>query len=202
MNARLASTLCLLAATLSCLPAAQAQERRIAREHERERFHTPHWVFDDRFHHNHYYPAPGYAVEVLPPGNVALAFRGARFWFHSGVWYQQVGPRYVVVPPPMGVIVPVLPPAYAVVYYGGVPYYYANDVYYVQQPTGYEVVAPPEAPAVAQPAPGAPPTAAPAAQAPGTWFYCDSAKGYYPYVSQCPEGWRSVPATPPPAAPR
>jgi len=47
----------------------------------------------------------------------------------------------------------------------------------------------------------APPTApTPGAQAPAVWYYCDSAKGYYPYVNQCPEGWRSVPATPPAGA--
>ena len=177
----------LLLCTLSA-PAVQAQ--RLVREHERERFATPHWVFDDRYHHDHYYPALGYAVNALPPGNIAIAFRGGNFWFHSGVWYQHVGPRYVVVRPPLGVTVPVLPPAYSVVYYGGVPYYYANDVYYVQQPSGYEVVAPPaDAPAAV-------------AQAPGTWYYCDSAKAYYPYIQQCPEGWRSVPASPPSAAPR
>jgi hypothetical protein len=190
----LAKAICITAALFS-IPVAQAQERRIVREHERERFATPHWVYDGRFHHNHYYPAVGYAVEVLPTGNLAVAFRGGRYWFHSGVWYQQVGPRYVVVRPPVGVLVPVLPPAYSIVYYGGVPYYYANDAYYMQQPTGYEVVAPPETPPQAQP--GAAP-AAPTAQAPGMWYYCDSAKGYYPYVSQCPEGWRSVPASPPP----
>src|SRR5207237_6873459 len=116
------------------------------------------------------------------------------FWFHSGVGYQRSGPRYVVVQPPVGVILPALPPGYTVVYYGGAPYYYANDVYYVQQPTGYEVVAPPEA------APQAPPPTA--AQAPAVWYYCDSAKGYYPYVGQCPEGWKTVPASPPPGAPR
>ena len=183
----------LLAATLSCIPAF-AQPRR---EFERERFHTEHWVYDDRFHHNHYYPAPGYGVAALPPGNIAIAFRAGNFWFHSGVWYQHVGPRYVVVRPPLGVIAPVLPPAYSVVYYGGVPYYYANDVYYMQQPSGYEVVAPPpEAPALAQ-APATAPTPGPA-----NWYYCDSAKGYYPYVQQCPEGWRSVPATPPNGAPK
>lgn len=30
-----------------------------------------------------------------------------------------------------------------------------------------------------------------------SWYYCDSAKAYYPYVQSCAEGWRSVPATPP-----
>jgi hypothetical protein len=28
------------------------------------------------------------------------------------------------------------------------------------------------------------------------WYYCDSAKGYYPYVPSCPEAWRQVPAQP------
>lgn len=179
---------------LSAVQVAYAQPRR---EHERERFRTEHWVYDDRFHHNHYYPAIGYGLTTLPPGNIAVRFRGGDFWFHSGVWYQHAGPRYVVVRPPVGVIVPVLPPSYSVVYYAGVPYYYANDTYYVQQPTGYEVASPPEAPAV----PPAPAAAQPT-QTAGIWYYCDSSKSYYPYVQQCPEGWKSVPASPPPAPPR
>ena len=32
--------------------------------------------------------------------------------------------------------------------------------------------------------------------APQSWYYCDSAQAYYPYAQSCPEGWRSVPATP------
>jgi hypothetical protein len=24
------------------------------------------------------------------------------------------------------------------------------------------------------------------------WYYCDDPPGYYPYVQQCPEGWRQV----------
>jgi hypothetical protein len=27
-----------------------------------------------------------------------------------------------------------------------------------------------------------------------TWYYCDSAKGYYPYVRSCASGWRAVTA--------
>jgi len=42
-----------------------------------------------------------------------------------------------------------------------------------------------------QPAPAQ--TAPPPAQ---YWYYCDAAKGYYPYVPSCPAGWRMVPATP------
>jgi hypothetical protein len=28
------------------------------------------------------------------------------------------------------------------------------------------------------------------------WYYCDSARAYYPYVQQCYEGWRAVPTNP------
>lgn len=31
----------------------------------------------------------------------------------------------------------------------------------------------------------------------GTWYYCDAARAYYPYVKQCASGWRAVPANPP-----
>ena len=48
------------------------------------------------------------------------------------------------------------------------------------------VVVPPQAPAPA-PALG-PPTQ--------YWYYCEPAKGYYPYVPSCPGGWRAVPAIP------
>jgi hypothetical protein len=29
-----------------------------------------------------------------------------------------------------------------------------------------------------------------------TWYYCDAAGAYYPYVTTCPGGWGEVPATP------
>jgi len=197
LPARLAAAF--LAAALLSVSLAHAQERRERREHERERFQTPHWVFDDRFHHNHYYPAVGYAVDVLPTGNVVVNFRSGRFWFHSGVWFQQAGPRYVVVRPPVGVLVPVLPPAYSTVYVAGVPYYYANDVYYIQQPGGYAVAEPPMMASQNPPPPATAPTSTAPPSSPGTWYYCASAKAYYPYVTECKEGWRSVPATPPQA---
>ena len=103
--------------------------------------------------------------------------------------------------PPVGVVVPVLPAGYTTVYTAGVPYYYANDVYYVQQPGGYAVAEPPmlasENPPPPSPAPQPGSAAAPGSA--GNWYYCESAKAYYPYVTECKEGWRSVPATPPPA---
>jgi hypothetical protein len=29
------------------------------------------------------------------------------------------------------------------------------------------------------------------------WYYCDAARGYYPYVKECPTGWQRVPPAPP-----
>ena len=191
-------------AVVACVSSAHSQERRGVerREIQRERFHTDHWVFDHRFNHNHYYPQFGYSIPVLPGGHIALTFRGNPFFFHSGVWYRRGGPGFVVVRPPVGIIVPILPPAYSTVVVGSVPYYYANDVYYVEAPGGYAVAEPPAGVAEAAAAPAAAPAPAVAGAAPSasaTWYFCESSKTYYPYVSECKEGWRVVPATPPQA---
>ncbi len=83
---------------------------------------------------------------------------------------------------------------------GGVYYWYPRAIYPYPDPFVPPVyIERPVAPSA--PAPEA--TPAPAASAPaaaGTWYYCDSAKSYYPYVVDCPGGWRAVPATsvPPP----
>ena len=187
----------ILVLSVSTVSTVEAQ----GREHERERFHTEHWVYDNRFHHNHYYPVLGYRVAVLPPGFVTLRYRGVPYWYEAGVWYVAGPGGYVVARPPIGIVIPVLPPGYTVVSVAGVPYYYANDIYYVQQPGGGYAVA--ESPAVATvsptppPAVAAPPVGATAPSAPGTWYYCESSKTYYPYVAECKEGWRPVPSTPP-----
>lgn len=54
------------------------------------------------------------------------------------------------------------------------------------------VIAPPPR-VYAQPAP--PIAAAP--PPPLYWYYCDESQAYYPYVQQCPGGWRPVTPTPP-----
>jgi hypothetical protein len=38
---------------------------------------------------------------------------------------------------------------------------------------------------------------APVQPPPFYWYYCDAAQAYYPYVQQCPGGWRPVTPTPP-----
>jgi hypothetical protein len=202
-----AFTVALIAAASISTSSAQAQDHRAS--HDRDRYQTPHYVYDDRYHHGHYYPAIGYCVPTLPVGNVGVTLGRGRFFFHAGVWYQPGACGYVVARPPIGIVVPVLPPGYATVWAGGIPYYYANDIFYAQGPGGYIVAAPPPAQAIQVPAVQLQPPLAPAPQAgaspgapnqpaPATWYYCESAKSYYPYVATCNEGWRSVPASPPP----
>ena len=71
------------------------------------------------------------------------------------------------------------------------PYYPYGYYPYYAYPAPYGYV-PPESPAVNSNLP--PP--------PQNWYYCDAARGYYPYVQTCPGGWRPVAAQPaPPPAP-
>ncbi|OIQ81183.1 hypothetical protein GALL_370530 [mine drainage metagenome] len=187
-----------------------ADDRNMRHEHERhgmgEPYRARHWIFDDRHHHGHYYPAIGYSINALPFGCQTLGFRHRRLFFQAGVWYEPTAGGYVVVRPPIGIVVPMLPPDYSTVFAAGVPYFYANDTYYASAPGGYAVVNPPaagtyiEAPA-APAAPAAPGAAAPVPAAkPGnaTWYFCTSANAYYPYVATCKEGWKPVPASAPP----
>lgn len=67
---------------------------------------------------------------------------------------------------------------------GGVWFFYPRPIYPYPDPN-----TPPDY----LPATGTPP--------PQTWYYCDVAKTYYPYVATCSSGWRAVPATAAPAAP-
>ena len=64
------------------------------------------------------------------------------------------------------------------------PYYYTPPPVVIEQPPVY---------VEQQPAPAPPP--APAAP-PADWYYCSSAKAYYPNVPSCPEAWVKVPARP------
>lgn len=78
------------------------------------------------------------------------------------------------------------PPAY---------WWYGPPAYYVYTPPAVIVREPPvyiqQAPAPPPPPPPPPPPAPPAAQA--YWYYCPSARAYYPSVQTCPEEWVKVP---------
>lgn len=100
-------------------------------------------LLDQRYRHDHYYPAVGFSVATLPSGSVSVGWRDGSWFFHGGVWFRPVGTHYVVAAPPAGIGVPFLPPAYVSLWINGVPYSYANGVYYAMAPEGYVVVAPP-----------------------------------------------------------
>jgi hypothetical protein len=68
------------------------------------------------------------------------------------------------------------------------PYYYPPQVIVVPPP------APP--PVYIEQQQEAAPTAAPASAGNQHWYYCASAKGYYPYIKECPGGWQKVLAQP------
>ena len=92
------------------------------------------YVQDKRYRHNRYYPPRGYVVPKLPPRYHEVPYRGSRYYFHEGVWYQPARSRFVVVLPPVGVVIPFLPPFYTTIWVGGIPYYYADGVYYTWRP--------------------------------------------------------------------
>lgn len=90
-------------------------------------------------------------------------------------------------------------------YYGGSPLWwvFAPPLYSYPLPA-YRYVDP-QPVIIQQPAPTVivQPSAvvAPSAQVSQSWYYCTVPKGYYPYVTTCPGGWRQVPSTPPGVVP-
>ncbi len=79
----------------------------------------------------------------------------------------------------------------------GPPYYYGPPAY--PYPPAYAYPPPYVAPSpvyVAPPVQYLPPPEDRGPAAAPSWYYCNSPKGYYPYVRACPGGWRQVQPTP------
>jgi hypothetical protein len=73
------------------------------------------------------------------------------------------------------------PPVWGPVWYPQ-PYYYPPRV----------IVVPPAQPPVYIEQQDAAPAAAPESGGQQYWYYCASAKGYYPYIKDCPGGWQKI----------
>jgi hypothetical protein len=137
------------------------------RADERDYRHREYREFrDQRHNHDHYYPARGQFIEVLPRGHQVVFFGKIKYYCFEGIWYRPAGRRFLIAAPPFGLIVPFLPPYYTTIWVSGSPYYYANEVYYTQTPGGYVVVAPPKgevypSPSLAGPPPFGPPPSGP-----------------------------------------
>jgi hypothetical protein len=74
-------------------------------------------------------------------------------------------------------------------YWGPGPWYYPPPYYYRPEVI---VVPAPQPPAYIEQQPEAPAETAPPQPASQYWYYCAAAKGYYPYVKECPGGWQKV----------
>jgi hypothetical protein len=70
------------------------------------------------------------------------------------------------------------------------PYYYYPSYYYPPAPVYYSPVVIQSPPVYTERQDVAPETQS-------YWYYCSAAKGYYPYVKDCPSGWQKVSPTPP-----
>ena len=78
----------------------------------------------------------------------------------------------------------------------GWPYPYPAYAPYYSDAPGYYYSAADSYPAAQYPLASSQPQQPPEA----VWYYCAPLKGYYPYVSQCPEAWQHVPTVPPPGS--
>ena len=76
--------------------------------------------------------------------------------------------------------------------YWGPAWYYPPPYYYPPYYPPAVVVAPPAAPPVYVERGDQPPPQS-------YWYYCEQSRGYYPYVKECPGGWKAVPPAPAPA---
>jgi len=120
---------------------------------------------------------------------------GGNVRFGISLGFPIYGPGYY--PPYYGYPAPAYAypaPAYA---YPAPAYGYPAPAYAYPAPAyGYPAAVVPALPPVYAEQGVAPSAPAPS-QAQGDWFYCAAAKGYYPYVNECPAGWQRVPAQPP-----
>jgi hypothetical protein len=101
---------------------------------------------DRRHGSDHVYPDRGAIIRDAPQGAAGVNYAGVTYRFAGGVWYQRLGPAYIVVAPPIGLVVPQLPAFATDFESAGKAYLYANDVFYSARPDlgGYEVVNDPE----------------------------------------------------------
>ena len=132
-------------------------------------------------------------LKIWRQGNWFHGRHDGRFgwwWISAWVWYFYPAPVY---PYPD----PYTPPV-TVIYQQAPVIMPQMNAPAQPQSSGYpDPYAPPGTITMQQPAVIAPQTNAPAQSPSQLWYYCDSAKGYFPYVSSCPEAWRPVPAQSP-----
>ncbi len=140
----------LLVVAVLCPGAARGQERdREVRADQRRADVARRW--DD--HYTPHYVPRGREFRELPNGFMRLFVGGLEFFFWEGMYYREMGDRYVVVAAPIGAVVTALPAPVIPIIVEGVPYYTINGVTYMLTSYGYQVVPPPQVIVVKQAAP-------------------------------------------------
>lgn len=128
------------------------------------------------------------------PGFVGFGPGFVGFGGFAPFWPAPVAPAWAFAPPGWGAPPPwaFVPPAWA-----------APPPPWGAQPSPWTAPPPSNAPAPpAPPPPAAPPSGAVTPPAETAWYFCPTAKGYYPYVARCTVAWQRVPTVPPDAQPR
>ena len=119
-----------LAITLLIPPAlSYAQSRGRHDGHEYYRYH-------DR-------PSLGMRLSFIPEDTFIVNARGTSYYYYDGLYYNRMGPDYVLVNPPIGAVVGSIPSDYRLVMINGVNYYTDSGIFYVYTRYGYQVVPPP-----------------------------------------------------------
>lgn len=98
------------------------------------------WRGHGHFYHYHDHPRFGLHLSFLPSAAFTVRLGGARYYYYDGIYYNRIGPDYVVVEPPIGSVVTTIPTDYQPVIINGMTYYTDNGVYYVYTRNGYQVV--------------------------------------------------------------
>lgn len=140
----------------------------------------------------------GLVAVLLLASNIAQAHPPGQGGWHGGGWHGRGGVGFY-----FGAPYPYFPYAYSPYAYP-YPYVYSPPPMIVTQPAQPQVYIEQGSGATSSPAPTnpapvqtTPPSASAGNNGQGYWYYCEQSDSYYPYVKECPAGWKQVTPTPP-----
>ena len=122
----------ILSFSLTCVNAQRHKHHNIPKHH------YPHYKYKKM-------PNWGYSYKVAPRNAYIVPHSGARYHYHSGIFYKQYGPKYVIVRAPIGVRVRTLPAGNIRFVNRGRTFFYYYGTFYVRSVDNneYITVAPP-----------------------------------------------------------
>ncbi len=107
-----------------------------AEVYQRGHKHRPHYRYAKL-------PRWGYSYKTAPKHAVVISHKGARYHFHSGIFYKRKGKNYVIVKAPLGMQVKTLPKKCIHFQYKGRKYHYYYGTFYMKTKNTYTTVMPP-----------------------------------------------------------